>query len=89
MSCLGDLQYLYYVTADYYCSPQLMLPFYLLLYSTLGLDVYSTHVLLLSACTSMGCTNSSQVTVVTSQLPPGPLQAPTLTLLDSRTILVE
>uniref|UniRef100_A0A4W6FW95 Usherin n=1 Tax=Lates calcarifer TaxID=8187 RepID=A0A4W6FW95_LATCA len=54
-----------------------------------SLGVYSTHVLLLSACTSVGCTNSSQVTVVTSQLPPGPLQAPNLTLLDSRTLLVE
>ncbi|KAA8595473.1 hypothetical protein FQN60_010764, partial [Etheostoma spectabile] len=37
----------------------------------------------------VGCTNSSQVTVLTSQLPPGPLHAPTLTLIDSRTILVE
>ncbi|KAG7481797.1 usherin [Solea senegalensis] len=54
-----------------------------------GLGVYTTHVLLLSACTSVGCTNSSQVTVLTSQLPPGPLQAPKLTLLDSHTILVE
>ncbi|XP_044201958.1 usherin [Thunnus albacares] len=54
-----------------------------------GLGVYSTHVLVLSACTSVGCTNSSQVTMLTSQLPPGPLQAPTLTLLDSRTLLVE
>ncbi|KAJ0056625.1 hypothetical protein NL108_010576 [Boleophthalmus pectinirostris] len=54
-----------------------------------GLAVYSTHVLVVSACTSAGCTNSSQVTVVTSQLPPGPLHTPTLTLLDSRTILVE
>ncbi|XP_070842368.1 usherin [Chaetodon trifascialis] len=54
-----------------------------------GLGVYSTHVFVLSACTSVGCTNSSQVTMVTSQLPPGPLQAPTLTPLDSRTILVE
>ncbi|XP_068597953.1 usherin [Brachionichthys hirsutus] len=54
-----------------------------------GLAGYSTHVLALSACTSAGCTNSSQVTMLTSQLPPGPLQAPTLTLLDARTILVE
>ncbi|XP_068431767.1 usherin [Clinocottus analis] len=54
-----------------------------------GLGVYSTHVLVLSACTSVGCTNSSQVTMLTSQLPPGPLHVPTLTLLDSRTILVE
>ncbi|KAM9408306.1 LOW QUALITY PROTEIN: usherin [Pholidichthys leucotaenia] len=54
-----------------------------------GLGVYSTHVFLLSACTSAGCTNSSQITLLTSQLPPGPLQAPSLTLLDSRTIFVE
>uniref|UniRef100_A0A3Q3B8L8 Usher syndrome 2A (autosomal recessive, mild) n=1 Tax=Kryptolebias marmoratus TaxID=37003 RepID=A0A3Q3B8L8_KRYMA len=54
-----------------------------------GLDVYSTHFLALSACTLVGCTNSSQVTALTSQLPPGPLRAPTLTLLDSRTIFVE
>ncbi|XP_071778073.2 usherin [Centroberyx gerrardi] len=54
-----------------------------------GLGVYSTHVLVLTACTSAGCTNSSQVTMLTSQLPPGPLQPPTLTPLDSRTILVE
>ncbi|KAM3624776.1 uncharacterized protein V6R79_001428 [Siganus canaliculatus] len=54
-----------------------------------GLGVYSTHVFVLSSCTSVGCTNSSQVTLLTSQLPPGPLKAPTLTLLDSRTILVE
>ncbi|XP_068172657.1 usherin isoform X1 [Antennarius striatus] len=54
-----------------------------------GLAVYSAHVLALSACTSAGCTNSSQVTTLTSQLPPGPLHAPTLTLLDSRSILVE
>ncbi|XP_077419247.1 usherin isoform X1 [Vanacampus margaritifer] len=54
-----------------------------------GLGVYTAHVLLLSACTAAGCTNSSKVTMLTSQLPPGPLRAPTLTLLDSRTILVE
>lgn len=54
-----------------------------------GLRVYSTHVLVLSACTKVGCTNSSQVTLLTSQLPPGPLHRPRLTLLDSRTILVE
>ncbi|CAL8351742.1 unnamed protein product [Merluccius merluccius] len=54
-----------------------------------ALGVYSTHVLVLSACTSAGCSNSSQVTMVTSQLPPGPLQPPNLTLLDARTILVE
>ncbi|XP_051920397.1 usherin isoform X1 [Hippocampus zosterae] len=54
-----------------------------------GLGVYTAHVLLLSACTAVGCTNSSKVTMLTSQLPPGPLLTPTLTLLDSRTILVE
>ncbi|XP_029354432.1 usherin [Echeneis naucrates] len=59
------------------------------LHNITGLGVYSTHVFLLSACTSAGCTNSSQVSMVTSQLPPGPLHAPNLTLLDSRTMLVE
>uniref|UniRef100_A0A3B3X6F7 Usher syndrome 2A (autosomal recessive, mild) n=1 Tax=Poecilia mexicana TaxID=48701 RepID=A0A3B3X6F7_9TELE len=54
-----------------------------------GLGVYSTNFLVLSACTKVGCTNSSQVTALTSELPPGPLRAPSLTLLDSRSILVE
>ncbi|XP_035991625.1 usherin [Fundulus heteroclitus] len=54
-----------------------------------GLGVYSTNFLVLSACTKVGCANSSQVTALTSQLPPGPLRAPGLTLLDSRTIFVE
>uniref|UniRef100_A0A3B5LYR8 Usher syndrome 2A (autosomal recessive, mild) n=1 Tax=Xiphophorus couchianus TaxID=32473 RepID=A0A3B5LYR8_9TELE len=54
-----------------------------------GLGVYSTNFLILSACTKVGCTNSSQVTALTSELPPGPLHAPSLTLLDSRSILVE
>uniref|UniRef100_A0AAV2LNE7 Usherin n=1 Tax=Knipowitschia caucasica TaxID=637954 RepID=A0AAV2LNE7_KNICA len=58
-------------------------------YNIAGLAVYSTHTLVVGACTSAGCTNSSLITVVTSQLPPGPLNVPTLTLLDSRTILVE
>ncbi|MEQ2210633.1 hypothetical protein XENOCAPTIV_016934, partial [Xenoophorus captivus] len=53
------------------------------------LGVYSTNFLVLGACTNVGCTNSSQVTALTSQLPPGPLHAPSLTLLDSRTIFVE
>lgn len=57
--------------------------------SHLGLPVYSTNFLILSACTKVGCTNSSQVAALTSQLPPGPLLAPSLTLLDSQTILVE
>uniref|UniRef100_A0A3B5M4G7 Usher syndrome 2A (autosomal recessive, mild) n=1 Tax=Xiphophorus couchianus TaxID=32473 RepID=A0A3B5M4G7_9TELE len=54
-----------------------------------SLGVYSTNFLILSACTKVGCTNSSQVTALTSELPPGPLHAPSLTLLDSRSILVE
>ncbi|CAJ1048931.1 LOW QUALITY PROTEIN: usherin [Xyrichtys novacula] len=54
-----------------------------------GLGVFSAHVFVLTACTKVGCSNSSQVTLLTSQLPPGPLQPPALTLLDSRTILVE
>uniref|UniRef100_A0A3Q2FNI0 Usherin-like n=1 Tax=Cyprinodon variegatus TaxID=28743 RepID=A0A3Q2FNI0_CYPVA len=48
-----------------------------------------SYFLMSSACTKVGCTNSSRVTALTSQLPPGPLHAPSLTLLDSRTLFVE
>ncbi|KAJ7988957.1 hypothetical protein DPEC_G00314570 [Dallia pectoralis] len=54
-----------------------------------GLEVYSPHVLVLSVCTAVGCTNSSQVTMLTSQQPPGDLDAPSLTVLDSRTIYIQ
>ncbi|KAM6979899.1 usherin [Aplochiton taeniatus] len=54
-----------------------------------GLGVYSAHVLVLGACTAVGCTNSSKVTLLTSQNPPGPVDPPALTVLDSRSIYVQ
>ncbi|KAK1793453.1 hypothetical protein P4O66_011830 [Electrophorus voltai] len=53
-----------------------------------GLGVYTSHRLLLSACTGAGCTNSSAVTFVTGQLAPAHMDAPVLTVLDARTIHV-
>uniref|UniRef100_A0A4W4GYM7 Usher syndrome 2A (autosomal recessive, mild) n=1 Tax=Electrophorus electricus TaxID=8005 RepID=A0A4W4GYM7_ELEEL len=54
-----------------------------------GLGVYTSHRLLLSACTGAGCTNSSAVTFVTGQLAPAHMDAPVLTVLDARTIHVQ
>ncbi|XP_063040160.1 usherin [Engraulis encrasicolus] len=54
-----------------------------------GLGVYSSHLLVLSVCTVAGCTNSSEVTLYTGQLPPASVNAPTLTPLDSHTIYIQ
>ncbi|KAK6307053.1 hypothetical protein J4Q44_G00222010 [Coregonus suidteri] len=54
-----------------------------------GLGVYSPHVFVLSVCTAVGCSNSSQVTQLTSQQPPGDMQPPILTVLDSRTVYIQ
>ncbi|XP_078452070.1 usherin [Lampetra planeri] len=53
-----------------------------------GLGVFSVHTFVLSACTEGGCTNSSAVTITTAQLPPTHVAAPTLTVLDARSIAV-
>ncbi|NXJ09515.1 USH2A protein, partial [Odontophorus gujanensis] len=53
------------------------------------LAVFTPHQFLLTACTIAGCTNSSQVTLFTAQLPPTHVDAPVLTILDSRTIYVQ
>ncbi|GAB0187409.1 usherin [Grus japonensis] len=53
------------------------------------LAVFTPHQFLLTACTLAGCTNSSQVTLFTAQLPPSHVDAPVLTVLDSRTIYVQ
>ncbi|XP_419417.5 usherin isoform X2 [Gallus gallus] len=53
------------------------------------LAVFTPHQFLLTACTIAGCTNSSQVTLFTAQLPPSHVDAPVLTILDSRTIYVQ
>ncbi|XP_076156222.1 usherin [Alosa pseudoharengus] len=54
-----------------------------------GLGVYSSHRFLLSVCTTAGCTNSSEVTLYTGQLPPAHQDPPTLTVLDSHSIYVQ
>ncbi|NXH03082.1 USH2A protein, partial [Loxia leucoptera] len=58
-------------------------------YVVKDLAVFSAHQFLLTACTLAGCTNSSQVTLFTAQLPPSHVDAPVLTVLDSRTIHVQ
>ncbi|NWI50331.1 USH2A protein, partial [Calyptomena viridis] len=58
-------------------------------YIVKDLAVFTPHQFLLTACTVAGCTNSSQVTLFTAQLPPSHVDAPVLTVLDSRTIYVQ
>ncbi|KYO43601.1 usherin isoform J [Alligator mississippiensis] len=58
-------------------------------YIVKDLAVFTPHQFLLTACTLVGCTNSSQVTLFTAQLPPAHVNAPVLTVLDSRTIYVQ
>lgn len=58
-------------------------------FSALDLAVFTPHQFLLTACTVAGCTDSSQVTLFTAQLPPSHVDAPVLTILDSRTIYVQ
>ncbi|KAJ8400312.1 hypothetical protein AAFF_G00396950 [Aldrovandia affinis] len=53
------------------------------------LRVFSSHWLVLTACTYVGCTNSSQVNVLTAQLPPTHMDPPALTVLDSHSIYVQ
>ncbi|NWR95371.1 USH2A protein, partial [Furnarius figulus] len=58
-------------------------------YLVKDLAVFTPHQFVLTACTLAGCTNSSQVTLFTAQLPPSHVDAPVLTVLDSRTIYVQ
>ncbi|MGH0120773.1 UNVERIFIED_CONTAM: hypothetical protein FKN15_027139 [Acipenser sinensis] len=57
-------------------------------YNITGLGVYTPHWFVLTACTIIGCTNSSQVTLFTAQLPPTHVDSPIPTVLDSRSIYV-
>ncbi|KAM8817678.1 usherin isoform 1-T1 [Rhynchonycteris naso] len=68
----------------------------MLVYSGIGenctitdLAVFTPHQFLLSACTHMGCTNSSLVVLYTAQLSPEHVDPPILTVLDPRTIYVQ
>ncbi|XP_060102758.1 usherin [Heteronotia binoei] len=54
-----------------------------------GLRAFTAYPFLLTACTVVGCTNSSEVTLLTAQLPPTHVEAPILTVLDSVTIYIQ
>ncbi|XP_052001042.1 usherin [Xyrauchen texanus] len=54
-----------------------------------GVGVFTPHKLLLSACTEAGCTNSSQITLFTGQLPPTHVEPPILTVLGARSIHIQ
>ncbi|XP_060145902.1 usherin [Globicephala melas] len=58
-------------------------------YTVTDLVAFTPHQFLLSACTCVGCTNSSVVILYTAQLPPDHVDPPILTVLDSRTISVQ
>eukprot|EP00062_Callorhinchus_milii_P018719 gi/632972566/ref/XP_007902721.1/ PREDICTED: usherin [Callorhinchus milii] len=58
-------------------------------FNVTGLAAYTPHRFVLEACTVVGCTNSSRVTLLTAQLPPSHVDAPSLTILDSRSIYVQ
>ncbi|KPP71102.1 usherin-like, partial [Scleropages formosus] len=60
-----------------------------MVFNITGLEVHSPHWLLLTACTSTGCSNSSQVLLFTAQMPPTHVEPPALTVLDSRSIYVQ
>lgn len=50
------------------------------------LKVFTPYHFLISACTMVGCKNSTQVTVLTTELPPVHVDVPVLIILDSRTV---
>ncbi|KAM4814939.1 usherin-like, partial [Thomomys bottae] len=58
-------------------------------FTVTDLGVFMPHQFLLSACTHVGCTNSSRVILFTAQLPPEHVDPPILTVLDSRTVYVQ
>ncbi|XP_071996224.1 usherin isoform X2 [Engystomops pustulosus] len=58
-------------------------------YNISALAPFTTHRFLLSACTVVGCTNSSQVTLTTAQLSPEYVAPPVLRVLDSTRIHIQ
>ncbi|XP_053568734.1 usherin [Bombina bombina] len=54
-----------------------------------ALETFTPHQFLLIACTTVGCTNSSQVTLFTAQLPPAYVSPPVLTVLNSTSLYVQ
>uniref|UniRef100_F7ALI8 Usherin n=1 Tax=Xenopus tropicalis TaxID=8364 RepID=F7ALI8_XENTR len=53
-----------------------------------ALTAFTPCYFLLTACTLIGCTNSSQITIFTAQLPPDFVSPPILTVLDATKIFV-
>ncbi|XP_040841245.1 usherin [Ochotona curzoniae] len=58
-------------------------------YTVTDLAAFTPHQFQLSACTHVGCANSSRVMLHTAQLPPEYVDPPILTVLDSRTIHIQ
>ncbi|XP_056624652.1 usherin [Triplophysa dalaica] len=54
-----------------------------------GVGVFTPHKLSLSVCTEAGCTNSTQTTLFTGQLPPTHVEPPALTVLDASSIHIQ
>ncbi|XP_063775500.1 usherin [Pseudophryne corroboree] len=55
-------------------------------YNVTGLATFTAHQFMVAACTIVGCTNSSRVTLWTAQLAPEYVSPPVLTVLDSASI---
>ncbi|KAM8945416.1 usherin [Pelodytes ibericus] len=54
-----------------------------------GLGIFTPHQFQLTACTCIGCSNSTQVTLYTAQIPPHYMFPPFLSVLDSTSIYVQ
>ncbi|XP_041418335.1 usherin [Xenopus laevis] len=54
-----------------------------------SLTAFAPYHFLLTACTLVGCTNSSEITIFTAQLPPDYVAPPVLTVLDATKIFVQ
>ncbi|XP_018411554.1 PREDICTED: usherin [Nanorana parkeri] len=58
-------------------------------YNVTGLGTFAAHRFAVAACTLVGCTNSSEVTLLTAQLPPQHVPLPGVTVVDSTSIYVK
>ncbi|KAM5165253.1 usherin [Mantella aurantiaca] len=58
-------------------------------YNVTGLGTFAARRFVVSACTFVGCTNSSEVTLLTAQLPPRHVPLPGVTVVNSTSIYVK
>ncbi|XP_072265966.1 usherin isoform X2 [Pyxicephalus adspersus] len=58
-------------------------------YNVSGLETFAAHRFVVGACTLVGCTNSSEVTLMTAQLPPQHVPLPGVTTVDSSSIYIK